>query len=79
MFTTTAYELVTPGEIAAALGESVIRVRYVLDSRQFQPVRRAGIVRLFGPDAIDDVRQEITAIDAKRASRTEHDMGLALP
>ena len=72
--------LVTPGDIARILREPLHRVDYILNTRNsIRPMRRAGIVRLFGPDAIDDVRQEITAIDAKRAGRTEQNLGLALP
>ncbi len=72
--------LVTPGDIARILREPLHRVDYILNTRQgIRPMRRAGIVRLFGPEAVDEVRQEITAINAKRAGRTEHDLGLALP
>ena len=66
MSTTTANDLVTPGDIAAALGETVIRVRYVLDSRRFEPVRRAGIVRMYDADVVDRVRTEIESINHRR-------------
>ena len=72
--------LVTPGDIARILREPLHRVDYILNTRQgIRPMRRAGIVRLFGPEAIDEVRQEISAIDAKRAGGTEFGSGVSTP
>ena len=65
--TTTSDSLVTPGDIALALGERVQRVRYILDSRpDIRPVRRAGIVRLFEAGVVERVRHEFEEIDQRR-------------
>lgn len=78
--TASINSLVTPGDIARILREPMHRVDYVLNTRQsIRPMRRAGIVRLFGPEAIDEVRQEISAIDAKRAGGTEFGSGVSTP
>lgn len=63
--TITTTPFVTASQIAEALGESVVRVRHVLATRDIRPVARAGLVRMFAPDAVDRVRQEIAAIDAR--------------
>ncbi len=58
----TTSPFVTSSHIAAALGESVIRVRHILGTRDITPVARAGMVRMYSPDTIDRVREELAAM-----------------
>ena len=61
--------LTTPGRIAELLGQPLKRVLYVLATRKhIVPSARAGIIRLYDSRAIAQVRHELTAIDARRAS-----------
>ncbi len=62
--------LLTPGEISRLLGERQHRVTYVISSRNVKPVRRAGIVRLFSPEATDQIRRALAEIDATRTKTT---------
>lgn len=58
---------VTPGVIASELNVPIHRVLHVLATREhIRPKARAGIVRLFSPDAIAQVRHELSAMDARR-------------
>lgn len=67
--TTAIDALVTPGEIARLLTEPQHRITHILNTRfHIRPVRRAGIVRLYGPEAVDEVREELRLIDARRNS-----------
>ncbi|MEK6677031.1 MAG: hypothetical protein AABZ47_15435 [Planctomycetota bacterium] len=60
-------KLLTPGVVAAELGEPLHRVMHVLATRQhIQPAARAGTLRLYRRDAIAMVRHELNAIDARR-------------
>lgn len=64
---TAISDVVTPGEIAKALGVAIHRVRHILETRdQIKPMRRIGIVRVYPTTAIDDVRRELDVIDRKR-------------
>ncbi len=60
---------VTASEIATLIDQSVIRVRHVLATRNIQPLRVAGLVRLFAPDTVQLVRKELQAIDKWNARR----------
>ena len=63
----TVDSVVTPGQIARALGEPQHRVAHILNTRpDIRPVRRVGIVRTYAADAVDLVRCELAAIDTKR-------------
>jgi hypothetical protein len=62
--------LTTSGRIASNLGVPLHRVLYVLATRRhICPAARAGLLRLYDLRAVAMVRHEITAIDARRASR----------
>ena len=59
--------LMTLGELARKLGEPMHRVQHVVRTRSYiRPVGRAGILRLFSFDALEQVRAELVQIDAKR-------------
>lgn len=59
--------LITPGVIAAELGEPLHRVAHVLESRShIRPAARAGTLRLYDRQAVAAVRHELNAIDARR-------------
>jgi hypothetical protein len=49
-------ELVTASEIASRIDEPVERVRYFLTVRNIEPVRRAGLVRLFDPSVVEIIK-----------------------
>ena len=60
-------KLITPGKIAAEVGEPLHRVLRILATRRhIRPAARAGIIRLYRRDAIALVRHELNAIDARR-------------
>ena len=58
--------LITPGVIAAELGEPLHRVLHVLRTRRhIRPTARAGTLRLFERPVIAMVRHELNAINAR--------------
>jgi hypothetical protein len=68
--TFTVPQLITPGVLAAELGEPLHRVTRVLATRpHIRPRARAGTLRLYDQDAIAQVRHELNAIDARRCRR----------
>ncbi len=58
---------VTLGDIARQLGEPEHRIKHVVNTRGINYVRRAGIIRLFPANVVDVIRDELEAIDARRA------------
>ena len=61
-------QTITPGIIAAQLGIPLHRVQHILATRgHIQPRARAGTIRLYGREAIAQVRHELHAADARRA------------
>jgi hypothetical protein len=68
--TCTVPKLITPGVIAAELGEPLHRVLHVLATRQhIRPAARAGTLRLYDKRAVAMVRHELNAIAARRCRR----------
>lgn len=66
----TATEIFTSGDLARELGRPVSQVRHILNSRAFiEPIGRAGVVRLYGPDAIEQVRRELLLVDDRRRDK----------
>lgn len=64
-------QLITVGVICRETGEPLHRVLNILATRpHIRPAARAGNVRLFDESAIAQVRHELNAIDAQRASRS---------
>lgn len=58
----------TVGVLAAALGQPVHRVEYVLRTRpHIRPSARAGRLRLFDREALAQLRYELNRMDARRA------------
>lgn len=63
-------KLLTVGVIAAEVGTSIERVCRVLRNRpHIKPRAYVGNVRVFDNEAVAQVRHEISAMDARRASR----------
>lgn len=61
-------QLITPGAIAHELGQPIHRVLHVLATRPaIRPAARAGRIRLYDQDSVEQVRREIANIDAIRA------------
>ena len=56
----------TSTDIARILNRKVDQVRHILNTRPIKPVQRGGIARLYGEDAIEQVRVELAGLDAKR-------------
>jgi hypothetical protein len=58
----------TAGVIAEELGVPLARVLYVLRKRSetIRPIGRAGTLRLYSHQATAIIREEISAIDARR-------------
>jgi hypothetical protein len=76
--TQTVSKLITPGVIASELGEPLHRVLRVLATRgHIRPSARAGTLRLYDRRAVDLVRQELDAIDARRSGTSNPDCGPA--
>ncbi len=62
----------SPGVVAAALGEPLHRVVYVLRTRaHIRPSALAGRLRLYDREAIALIRHELNAIDARREGGTD--------
>ena len=59
-------QLLTVGQIADDLNRPSTRVAYAIDKLRIKPVRRVGIIRLFGADAIDQIRSGVMEIEAKK-------------
>jgi hypothetical protein len=60
-------QLVTLGDIARRLGESLERVRRILATRpHIRPVARAGNTRVYSVSVIAQVQDEIDAIEQRR-------------
>ena len=59
----------TPGSIARELNKPLHRVEYILRTRpHIVPMCRAGRLRVYGSQAVAQVRHELNAIDARGAS-----------
>lgn len=61
--------LLTAAEVAAEVGLPPSRARHFLDSRGVRPAARAGLVRLYRPDAIERVREAAREVEERRRSR----------
>jgi hypothetical protein len=62
-------QLRTPGVIAAELDAPLSRVLYILRKRNIEPIGRAGVLRLYDRVAVETVRHELNAIDARHAAK----------
>ena len=57
----------TPGVIAKELGQPLHRVLYVLRTRQhIRPAARAGTLRLYDAEVVQEIGRELEAIASKR-------------
>jgi hypothetical protein len=73
--TTATPRLITPGVIAAEVGQPLHRVLRVLATRpHIQPLARAGTLRLYDRRAVAMVRHELNAIDARRCRKGVRDV-----
>lgn len=66
MNSTNEPQLLTPGRLAEALDVPLHRVQHVLKTRDIRPIARAGTLRLYNKAAVDRVREELDAMDARR-------------
>lgn len=59
----------TAGSIARELNQPLHRVAYILKTRShIRPMCRAGRLRVYGSQAVAQVRHELNAIDARGTS-----------
>lgn len=66
-------QLRTPGVLAAALGEPLHRVVYLLRTRpHIKPSASAGRLRLYDREALDLLKQELRLIDTRRSKAVSH-------
>lgn len=56
----------TPGVLAERLGVPLHRIQYLLRARNIEPTARAGRLRLYDRYALEMLRRELAAIDARR-------------
>jgi hypothetical protein len=68
--TATIPQLITAGVIAGELRKPLHRVLHVLATRpHIRPRARAGTLRLYDRQAVEMVRHELNAIDARRCRK----------
>lgn len=60
-------EEMTTGQIAKRYSAPRYRIEYIIESRGIEPVRRIGIVRMFGRDAQRRIKDALDAINARNA------------
>jgi hypothetical protein len=65
------HRALTVGQIASNLNEPVWRVQYVLKTRGIRPEAVAGHIRVFSPDAVEEIAQAVREIDRQNARRQE--------
>ena len=58
-------KLQTIGEIARQADQSVHRIAYIVKTRAIRPVSRAGKLRIFAPEAVRIIKNELTRIDKR--------------
>jgi hypothetical protein len=61
----------TIGAIARDLGESIHRVQYAIRTRAIEPEAIAGNLRIFAPEAVEQVAEILRDIDRQAARRKE--------
>ena len=72
MTTYSPPQLWTTGKIARELGVAEYRVIYVLRTRKYiQPTAIAGILRLYDNEAVAQIRQALSGIDARRDRKVD--------
>ena len=59
-------QMFTVGELARRAGVPVHRVTYVIETRDIEPLGRAGQARVFGREAAEQVLEELRQIAAAR-------------
>jgi len=62
--------LLTIAEIAAQLGVPFYRVRYIVQARSIESMRRVGGIRMFDLAAVRLITREIKAIQERRVAVT---------
>ena len=60
-------ELLTATQIADILAEPPQRVSYIISKYRLKPVKRIGIIRLFGPEQIPAIKQGLYDIRIRRS------------
>jgi hypothetical protein len=61
--------LPTVGEIARRLGQPVHRIEYVVRSRQIAPAGRAGGLRIFTEDVVEQIAAVLSSMDRRKGSK----------
>ncbi len=61
--------LLTIGDIARVVGVPVHRVSYAVDTYGIEPTQRAGILRLFDEEKVENIRLAMTRIAERSGGR----------
>lgn len=60
-------ELFTVGQISDHLDEPPSRVAYIISKYRLKPIKRIGIIRLFGPEQISAIKRGLYDIQIRRS------------
>ena len=62
------HELLTIGQIADRLKEPPARVAYVISKHRLKAIRRVGIIRLFGTEQVQAIKEGLYGIQIRRSA-----------
>ena len=62
-------ELFTIGQIADRLEEPPARISYIVSKHRFKPIKRVGIIRLFGPEQLKAIKEGLYNIQIRNVPR----------
>lgn len=62
----TQKPFLTVGDICRETGEKTHRVKYAIDTYRIDPIGRAGILRVFSPDQLPQIRSALARIAGRR-------------
>ncbi len=62
------HELLTIGQIAEKLQEPPARVAYVVSKHRLKPQQRVGIIRLFGEEQVEAIKEGLYNIQIRRGA-----------
>ncbi len=65
-------EYLTAGDLARRTGLAYARIVYILESRRIEPAVRIGQLRLYGPDAVEQVQAARRQIEKRRRAEAKH-------
>lgn len=60
-------QALTVGVLARECGCEAHQIEYLIRSRQIEPIQRAGNLRVFAPEVVDMLKDELRKIEKRRA------------